>query len=46
MRRRIYFTLFALVVLILALLGWTVDGMRWAATGSRHGRARKLQPSF
>jgi hypothetical protein len=32
------FTALALALLILALLGWTVEGLRWATTGSRRPR--------
>lgn len=34
-RRRLYFFIAALALLVLALLGWTADAMRWAASGSR-----------
>ncbi|MGH3102536.1 MAG: hypothetical protein ACRDN6_00345 [Gaiellaceae bacterium] len=40
MRRRAYFMLFALGLLVLALLGWTAEGIRWSLTGSRHRRPR------
>jgi hypothetical protein len=33
MRRRLYITVFALALLLLALLGWTADGIRWALAG-------------
>jgi hypothetical protein len=38
MRRRLLFTGLALALLVLALLGWTVEGIRWVATGSRRPR--------
>jgi hypothetical protein len=38
MRRRLLFTGLALALLLLALLGWTVEGIRWVATGSRRPR--------
>jgi hypothetical protein len=38
MKRRLYFTLFAVALLVLALLGWTVEGLRWATTGNRRPR--------
>jgi hypothetical protein len=41
MRRRLLFTALALALLLLALLGWTVEGIRWATTGSR----RRLAPA-
>jgi hypothetical protein len=44
MKRRLYFTLFAVALLVLALLGWTVEGLRWAFTGNRRP-ARRPQPA-
>ena len=38
MRRRMIFTALALALLVLALLGWTVEAVRWATTGSRRPR--------
>jgi hypothetical protein len=32
------FTALALALLVLALLGWTVEAVRWATTGSRRPR--------
>jgi hypothetical protein len=34
-RRRLSFLLLALLLLVLALGGWAVDGARWALTGRR-----------
>jgi hypothetical protein len=34
-KRRIYIALIALVVLLVALGGWTVEAARWLTTGSR-----------
>jgi hypothetical protein len=44
MKRRFWITTIALALLVLALLGWTVEGMRWALTGSRQRRPR-LSPA-
>ena len=38
MKRRFWILSIALVLLLLALLGWTVEGIRWATTGSRQRR--------
>jgi hypothetical protein len=35
MKRKLFFILIATGVLVLALGGWTVDGLRWAFAGSR-----------
>jgi len=43
MKRRLLFLLLVTGLLLLALGGWTVEGVRWAASG---GRARGLpQPA-
>jgi hypothetical protein len=34
-RRRLSFFLLALVLLVLAIGGWAVEGARWALTGRR-----------
>jgi hypothetical protein len=34
-RRRLSFLLLALILLVLALGGWAVDGARWALQGRR-----------
>jgi hypothetical protein len=34
-RRRLSLVLLALVLLVLAIGGWAVDGARWALTGRR-----------
>jgi hypothetical protein len=39
MRRRTYILLFALALLLLALLGWTADAVRWALSGPRVAQA-------
>jgi len=44
MKRRFWITTIAIALLVLALLGWTVEGMRWATTGSRSRRPR-LSPA-
>ena len=41
MKRRLLFTALALALLLIALLGWTVEAVRWVATGSR----RRLAPA-
>jgi hypothetical protein len=33
-----FITALALALLLLALLGWTVEALRWATTGSRRPR--------
>lgn len=38
MKRRFWILSIALALLLLALLGWTVEGIRWATTGSRQRR--------
>jgi hypothetical protein len=43
MKRRFWIVTIAFALLILALLGWTVEGVRWATTGSRH--RRRLSPA-
>jgi uncharacterized membrane protein len=45
MTRRAAIILFALMLLVLALLGWAVEGGRWVRTGSRDRRSR-LEPAF
>jgi hypothetical protein len=35
MKRRFLFVLLVTGLLVLALGGWTVQGLRWAATGGR-----------
>jgi hypothetical protein len=40
MRRRLLFLLLALALLVLASIGWTADGIRWALTGRRRPRTR------
>jgi len=40
MKRRFWIITIALALLLLALLGWTMDGMRWALSGSRQRRPR------
>ncbi|HSC90296.1 MAG TPA: hypothetical protein VLB86_01430 [Gaiellaceae bacterium] len=44
MKRRFWILSIALALLLLALLGWTVEGIRWATTGSRQRRPR-LSPA-
>jgi hypothetical protein len=39
-KRYIYIILIALMLLLVALGGWTVDAARWLATGSRSRRPR------
>jgi hypothetical protein len=34
-RRRLSFFLLALLLLVLSIVGWAVDGARWALTGRR-----------
>lgn len=38
MRKRALLTALALAVLVLALLGWTVDGIRWVLSAPRRPR--------
>jgi hypothetical protein len=38
MKRRFWIFIIAFALLVLALLGWTVEAMRWATTGSRQRR--------
>ena len=38
MKRRFWIFIIAFALLILALLGWTVEAKRWATTGSRQRR--------
>jgi hypothetical protein len=43
MKKRLFFMLLVTGLILLALAGWTVQGLRWAASG---GRARGLpQPA-
>ena len=35
MKQRLLFILLGLIVLVLAVGGWVVEGARWALTGSR-----------
>ena len=44
MKRRFWITTIAVALLVLALLGWTAEAMRWATTGSRSRRPR-LSPA-
>lgn len=44
MKRLLLISLLALAVLVLALGAWTVQGARWALTGSRRPR-RRLAPA-
>ncbi|HET9507345.1 MAG TPA: hypothetical protein VFY02_00700 [Gaiellaceae bacterium] len=44
MKRVLLISFLALAVLLLALGAWTVQGARWALTGSRHPR-RRLAPA-
>jgi hypothetical protein len=41
MKRRLLFVVIAAGLVILAVGGWTVEGARWALTGSR----RRRQPA-
>jgi hypothetical protein len=34
-KRRLLFVVFALVIVLVAVGGWAIEGMRWALTGSR-----------
>jgi hypothetical protein len=38
MKRRFWILVIAFALLVLALLGWTVEAMRWATTGSPQRR--------
>jgi hypothetical protein len=40
MQRMFVILLIALGLLVLAAAAWTVQGVRWALTGSRHRRPR------
>jgi uncharacterized membrane protein YidH (DUF202 family) len=40
MQRLVVILLIALGLLVLAAAAWTVQGVRWALTGSRHRRPR------
>jgi hypothetical protein len=40
MRRRMFFVLLGLILLVLAIGGWVVDGARWALRGRPHAAAR------
>jgi hypothetical protein len=40
MKRRAYLVVLLLGLLLVAVAGWTVEGLRWAFTGSRTGRPR------
>ena len=44
MKKRFWILVIALALLVLALLGWTVEGIRWATTGS-HQRRPALSPA-
>jgi hypothetical protein len=46
MSRYLYILALALAVVVLALGGWAVDGVRWLLTGSRGPRSRSLQPGY
>jgi hypothetical protein len=35
MKRRLLFVVLALAVVLVAVAGWTVEGIRWALTGWR-----------
>jgi hypothetical protein len=41
MKRKLFFTLIVTGLILLALAGWTVDGLRWALGG---GPARRTAP--
>jgi hypothetical protein len=34
-KRRLLFVVFALVIVLVAVGGWAIEGARWALTGSR-----------
>jgi hypothetical protein len=38
MKRRAYLILFAVGLVLLAVAAWSVEGVRWALTGSRRPR--------
>jgi hypothetical protein len=40
MKRRATLIVFLLGLLLVAVAGWTVEGLRWAFTGSRSRRPR------
>jgi len=40
MKRTLYLTVIATLLLVLALGGWMVDGVRWALTGPSRVRTR------
>ena len=40
MKRRAFFAAIFLGLLFVAVVGWTVEGLRWAFTGSRAKRPR------
>jgi hypothetical protein len=40
MKRRFFFAVVLLGLLLVAVAGWTVEGLRWAVTGSRARRPR------
>jgi hypothetical protein len=40
MQRMVVILLIALGLLVLAAAAWTLEGLRWALTGSRHRRPR------
>ena len=43
-RRRLSFFLLALVLLVLAIGGWVVEGARWALTGRGFPSGANCQP--
>jgi hypothetical protein len=38
MKRKLFFILIVTGLILLALAGWTVQGLRWAAGGGSNGR--------
>ena len=46
MKRKLFFVGLGLAVLVLAVGGWTVDGLRWAAKPARRGPAAKRVPAW
>ena len=40
MRRGVLYTTLAFAILLLAVAGWTLQGVRWTLTGSRHALRR------
>ena len=46
MKRKIFFVGLGLAVLVLAVGGWTVDGLRWAAKPARRSPAAKRVPAW